>query len=54
MSPKVTVCDACLCASCWQGVFYCGQYRTAGTKQMTVTALRRLKREHESYWSASE
>ncbi len=27
----VTVCSACRRESCWQGIFYCENYRTAGT-----------------------
>jgi hypothetical protein len=46
----VTVCDRCLCASCWQGIFYCDDYKVAGTTQKTKTELRKLKREHPSYW----
>jgi hypothetical protein len=27
----ITVCDACLCASCWHGEFMCEEAQTAGT-----------------------
>jgi len=48
---KVTVCSACLRASCWQGQFYCDEYRTAGTVVKTVAELRAGQYgEHESYW----
>jgi hypothetical protein len=51
MSKKtITVCSACLQASCWQGKFYCDNYQTAGTKEMTIAELRKLKLEHPSYW----
>lgn len=30
----VTVCSSCLRESCWQGIFYCEQYRTAGTVEI--------------------
>jgi hypothetical protein len=46
----VTVCSACLCASCWLGEFGCQEYKTASTKQMTVAELRALDREHSDYW----
>lgn len=46
----VVVCAACLTACCWQGKFYCNEYKTAGTKKMTVKELRALNREHEGYW----
>ena len=46
----VTVCDACLQASCWRGIFYCDEYKTAGTVDKTVKELTALGREHPSYW----
>lgn len=46
----VTVCDECLRACCWQGVFYCERYKTAGTTQKTVAELRALALEHPDYW----
>jgi len=50
----ITVCDACLCASCWHMVFPCQDYQTAGTTKKTATELRKLKREHPSYYSRKE
>ena len=52
LSPdsRVTVCDACLCAACWQGKFYCAEYKSAGTTTKTVAELRKLNRENECYW----
>lgn len=47
----VTVCDKCLQASCWQGLFYCDDYVTAGTVDKTVAELKKLNLEHPSYWS---
>jgi hypothetical protein len=46
----VTVCDACLTASCWLGAFYCGGARTAGTKDLPIRALKALRRESPDYW----
>ena len=46
----VTVCSACLQASCWQGIFYCDNAKRAGTTTRTVAQLRRLNLEHPSYW----
>lgn len=46
----VTVCSACLTAACWEGIFYCQDYRTAGTVQMTVAQLRQMARESPDYW----
>lgn len=50
-SRLVTVCDACLQATCWQGEFYCESYKTAGTVEKTVAELRELGLEHPSWWS---
>jgi hypothetical protein len=47
---KVTVCASCLQASCWQGEFYCDNYKTANVVEKTVAELRELNREHPCYW----
>lgn len=47
---KVTVCDACLQASCWQGIFMCDEARDAGIVVKTVDELRKLNLENEDYW----
>jgi hypothetical protein len=47
---KVTVCDRCLQASCWQGVFMCDEAREAGIIVKTVAELRALNREHSDFW----
>lgn len=47
---RVTVCDRCLQASCWQGVFMCDESREAGIVVKTVGELRKLNREHSDYW----
>jgi hypothetical protein len=47
---KITVCDACFKASCWQGIWYCDDYKRAGTVEKTVAELRELGLEHKSYW----
>lgn len=46
----ITVCSACLRASCWNGEFMCDNYRHATTQQMTVKELAQLDIEHPSYW----
>jgi hypothetical protein len=46
----VTVCDACLKASCWQGEFMCDDARSAGTVEKTIKELKELNLEHYSYW----
>jgi hypothetical protein len=51
-SRMVTVCASCLMACCWQGEFYCDDYRRAGTVEKSVSELLDLGREHPSYWRA--
>jgi hypothetical protein len=48
----ITVCDHCLQASCWQGEFYCDDYKTAGVVKKTRAELAELQREHSSYWKS--
>ena len=50
----ITVCDACLKASCWHGVFPCGDFQDAGTVQKTARELRALDRENPNYYSRRE
>lgn len=47
---KITVCDKCLTASCWLGVYMCWESRNAGTTKKSVKELRMLKKEHSSWW----
>lgn len=54
MTRMITVCDACLQASCWQGLFYCDKYKTAGIVQKTEAELLTLGLEHSSYWKTDE
>ena len=51
---RVTVCAACLKASCWQGLFYCDEYRTADIVEKTVAELMALGLEHPTYWGKDE
>lgn len=53
LDRKVTVCDACLQASCWQHIFCCDRYKTAGTRELTVSQLRELSGENPEYWFKS-
>ena len=46
----ITVCDACLTASCWYGEFMCQASQGAGTVNLPIETLRGLGREHEDYW----
>lgn len=51
---KVTVCSACKCASCWQGLFMCEKAGSAGTEELTVEELEKLDLEHPRFWSGEE
>ena len=46
----ITVCDACLRACCWQGVFMCEDSLHAGTTEKTRGELEDLDLEHSDYW----
>ena len=45
----ITVCSVCLQASCWQGEFYCPDFRTAGTVKKTRQELEAFALEHPNY-----
>jgi hypothetical protein len=49
----VTVCSACLQASCWQGEFSCDEYKTANVEEKTIKELKALNLEHPYYWRKS-
>lgn len=49
----ITVCDACYRAACWQGKFYCGEFKTAGTTEATRMELALLNLEHSDHWKES-
>lgn len=52
---KITVCDKCHQASCWQGIFYCAEFKEAGTIKMTREQLiDEGVCEHPSYWKTDE
>ena len=44
------ICDKCLRACCWHGLFCCDEYKEAGLLQATEEQLRRLDREHSDYY----
>lgn len=50
----ITVCSSCLCASCWQYIFICENYKHASTVQKTRAELATLNREHSCYWKTDE
>jgi hypothetical protein len=51
---RVTVCAACLRASCWWWDFPCDATVGAGTTTRTIAELRALDREHPSYFDPRE
>lgn len=51
---KITVCDACFQASCWQGAFMCDYSSSAGTVQKTKSELELLALENSCYWITDE
>lgn len=50
-SYTVTVCDACLCASCWHGEFMCQRAWWAGIVDKLASELDELNREHPDHYS---
>lgn len=52
VKATITVCSACLQASCWQGEFYCDEARSAGTVEKTRKELEALALEHPDYWKS--
>ncbi len=49
--PKITVCAECRRASCWHGIFFCDDARTANTVDVPRSVLLAEKRENPSYLS---
>lgn len=50
----VTVCAACLTASCWHGEFMCSESRYADITKKTVAELDSLHREHPDNYSVDK
>lgn len=53
MDYDLDVCDKCLRAVCWWGIFYCDEYQTAGITKRKVRNLIKLGREDKSYLTAA-
>lgn len=51
---KIQVCNNCLMASCWQGLYMCDDSRCAGTEYKTKVQLKKLGLEHPDYWKTDE
>lgn len=54
LNTRITVCDCCGQASCWQGIFMCDLYKTAGTRKVKVIELVKADMEHPSYWKTDK
>ena len=50
MSHYVTVCDKCLKASCWLGIFMCDEAQNAGLTVISWRKAAALKLEHSDYY----
>lgn len=48
---KVTVCSACLTASCWHGELMCERSRNASTIRVSRRMLNKLGKEHPDNYS---
>lgn len=53
-SRMVTVCDKCLMAACWRGLFMCDRSASAGTTRRSVGDLRLLDREHPGFYKRDD
>jgi hypothetical protein len=51
MKSTVTVCEKCLRASCWQGIYMCEENINAGVVEKTIEELRELSLESPDYWN---
>ena len=49
----VTVCNNCLCASCWKGIFMCDESDIAGITDLPIELLRKLRFEHSDYYDGT-
>lgn len=48
--PTIEVCSSCLRRSCWEGIFYCEDFKSAGLVSKTEAELRSLDREHPDHF----
>ena len=54
LDQKIQVCDICLRASCWQGIFMCSKSQYAGTIYLTRRELVKLGLESTDYLKTDE
>ena len=50
----ITVCSACLRATCWHAEMHCGRHREAGVVTRTVGELQQINAEHPSRYSVEK
>lgn len=50
----IYVCNKCLTASCWAGIFMCDDARSAGLYRTTRAQAKRFNLEHEDYLNLPE
>ena len=50
----ITVCSKCKKACCWQGNFYCDDYKTAGALTIPRSTLEKWELESSHYWDEEE
>jgi hypothetical protein len=54
LNEMITVCDNCLMASCWQGIYYCEEAERAGAIKKSRAELITLNLEHQDFWKTDE
>ena len=59
LDSKITVCNKCFQASCWQGETICDEYEKSDMKRMTVMDLIKMKlsyknQESPEYWKTDK
>ena len=48
--PLVIVCSSCKRASCWQGDFYCDDWKAAHIEAIPRSELEKMELESADYW----
>lgn len=51
---RITVCDNCFLATCWQGKFMCDEAIESGTIDLPIWVLEKLDLEHPDHWKRIE
>jgi hypothetical protein len=53
-NQEIWVCAACRQASCWAGIFYCDEYKTANIVKVRKGDIVKEKREHRCWLDREE